>query len=171
MKKNCLHNNKGVTLMEILVVLALICILSGLAGLSLSMINSSSVDKAAVMLSSTIDKGRYTAMAKGGDTHGEVLITSSGGKYISIDSVREEMMANSSVKMFYSDFYVENTTAMNNLSACNIKFKSNGMVKEICGAPANYSKVYTIAFKKGKKVSAVIIYPATGKSEIKGWYE
>lgn len=171
MTKRFIHNNKGVTLMELLIVLALIAVLSGLAGLSLSLINSSSVDKASTMLNASIEKGRYAAMAKGGNDHGVVNISVSGGSYVDIDSIREEMLANSSVSVFWSDYLIESTSGMNSFSGTSIKYNSNGMIKEIFGGPANYSKVYQIAFKKGKKVSAVVIYPATGKSETKGWYE
>lgn len=172
MIKKIMHNNKGVTLMEMLIVLALIAILSGLAGLSLSMINSSSVDKAAVMLNSSIEKGRYAAMAKGA-AHGTINVTKAGETNIRIDGVKEEMLANSSVQVWFSasTAVVENTGAMTPFTSTDITFKSNGMVDTIFGAPASPARIYEIAFKKGKKVSAVVIYPATGKTKTIGWYE
>ena len=62
-------NNKGFSLVEMLVVMAILAILTGGAVASISIVNNANVNKAASALDSAFSKARTNGMAKGSGYH------------------------------------------------------------------------------------------------------
>lgn len=60
-----IKNNKGISLFEMLIVLAIMSVVTGLAALSLSLVNSANVSKAADTYAAAVNTARTTSMAKG----------------------------------------------------------------------------------------------------------
>ena len=158
-----IRNNKGVTIIEMIVVLAIIAILSGLIGLTYQYIHNANVQRAGENLAAALKAARTTTMAKGTE-NGKLNIIVEGGKmYYTIgDSIEKEEICNQ-VMGFYikpDKTDVTNTppSGQTGDSTVTIKFTPAGMLD--ASTNVNY-----IVFFKGKRAYSVLIYPETGKVE------
>ncbi len=177
-------NNDGVTLIEILIVIAVSAVLVGIAGLSLSMINSANTSKSATSLKSLIDKARTVSMARGAST-GAITVVQFGsdGTYVQIGSNDREKIAGGGIDAYVGQnagttnaegysIPIESTAGLTPLSSIELEFNTAGMVTKVNGADIpDPSLIYYFAFKKGDRVNAVILYPVTGKTENIAWFE
>lgn len=173
-KRKILMNNKGLTMIELIVVIAVATILVGMATITLSVVNSGNTTKSASQLRSLLTKSKMESMAKG-NTRGQIIVNPNGGKgmLITIGPSSEERIAGNSVQTGYAALAapVENFASLSNTAATTIQFNSAGMVSTVDGAVANYATVYQFGFKKGRRVDSVVFYPATGKVDTLSWYE
>lgn len=182
-------NNKGVTLIEIMMVLAISAALLVIAGFSLSLINGANTYKAASSLKSVFSKAKTQSMAKG-NTNGQLTIKrlSSGTAVVMGSSTGvDDMIAGRRVESYYyfgtgdydgatkSSKPIENLAAFNKLTAdVEIQYNSAGMVTSVQMGGVDYKNdiyVYEFAFKSGKRVDAVVLYPVSGKAETLMWFE
>lgn len=165
-------NNKGVTIMEMIVVMAIIAILSGLVGLSYQYIHNANIEKAGENLAAAIKSARTVTMAKGQE-NGKITLISEGGRlYYRIgDSTEKNELCTQTIGFYILDSDSTPTTATNIIPPAKsgdgtweIKFNTAGMLDT-----ANFVANYFVFFK-GNRCYSVLIYPETGKVETTLFY-
>lgn len=166
--KNCfkdINNNKGYSLVEVMIVIALLCLLTGLAVLSYASINNANVSKAANNLDSAFAAARAESMAKGADA-GQLTLSMQHGKlYYQIGdptTATMQLISNSNILVYYqyndpisrnfANQWVDGVTIV-------VRFNSAGMV-ETTG-----TDLTKVIFKYDTRNMEVILYPETGKHE------
>ncbi len=162
--KKFIKNNSGVTILEMLVVLCVIAILSGIIGLTYQYIHNANVQRAGENLAAAIKAARTTSMAKGTEKGRLNIIVEGGKMYYSIgDSPEKEEICNQVM-----GFYIkpDKTTVTNTApggqtgnTTVTIRFTSAGMLDK------DHSGTNYIVFFKGKRAYSVLVYPETGKVE------
>lgn len=187
MKK--IFNNKGVTLIEIIMVLAISAVLIVIAGFSLSLLNGANTYKSASSLKSVLSKAKTQSMAKG-NLKGQITIKriTSGTAVVMGESTGiDDMIAGRRIDTYYYfgtgnyDAGTKNSKPIENMAAFStlsddvvIQYNSAGMVSSVKMAGTEYVNntfVYEFAFKTGNRVDAVVLYPVSGKVETLMWYE
>lgn len=173
-------NNKGVTLIEIIIVIAIMAVLSTVAGLSLYIVNSANTNKSANALKSLIDKTRNEAMAYGNAT---MTISSTGnGTSVVVKTSSGKELCNEIIAADFLDAYMYYSTsatmtpvdisgAMNgSLTNISISFNSVGSVNSIVvdGELKDdvNARLIEVGFKRGKHFDGAVVYPVTGKAEV-----
>ncbi|MBQ7834141.1 MAG: prepilin-type N-terminal cleavage/methylation domain-containing protein [Lachnospiraceae bacterium] len=73
-------DNKGFSYVELLLVLAIIAIMTGIMALSMSLVGRTNVNKGCDNLNNAMNQARTTSMARG-RTNGQITISCEGGKY------------------------------------------------------------------------------------------
>lgn len=179
MKDKRFNNDKGVTLIEIIIAIAISAVLVALAGLSLSVIMGADTNKSAKALESMIVRSKSECMGKA--DKGAITISPTGsGMKAKIGSGADESICPRRVKTYFTqlatDEPVESTGLMNPLgSNVVLEFGSDGSVKSVTvgGGSASTAKsmMYEFAFKRGNRVDAVAVYASTGKTEYVSWFE
>lgn len=182
MNNKKLLNNKGFSLVELMIVIAISAVLVGLVTITMSIVNNANSAKAAEAMAAALTNCRTLSMAKG-DDKGQFNYRFSAGKlaYSTGESLNNGAITNNRNMKVYFGVHVNgalqgwNTGALGQINgaAGSITFNTAGMVKTINGAPANLGVIYVFAFKYGnnKRVDAVLLYPATGKTDTIMWYE
>ena len=173
-----LKNNKGVSLIEMMVVIAIIAVVGGLAVLSFSLVRNADVAKSAETLKSSLAAAKSRSMAKG-DANGKLSITKDGHNtyYVSVGGGDKMVLAKGGMKVYWAEVSVpvESLSGFSEVGNVDYAFNTAGMLSYINdpSVAADTSKVYEFAFRyrSSKRVSAVVLYPATGKTETRMWYE
>lgn len=170
--KKCLKNNSGFSLLEIIVVLAIIMILTASATLSIAYVNNANVSKAANTLDAAINTAKSRSMAMGPDLGELILSTNNGKLYYRIGDTGERVMiCNKEISVYTA---VTSTYTMGNVGyggaidttgsgdIAKIRFTTSGTVDE-----ANCSGYFTkFRFERGKRNVEVILYKETGKHTV-----
>lgn len=144
---NSIKNNKGISLFEIIIVLAVMAIMTAIAALSYKMVDQANVSKAANTLQTAIDSARVTSMAKG-TTAGTLHIEIIGGNtyyYIGDVATQKTLICKNNIT----------TTLPGGASVYNVTFNTAGMATS--GA-ANFR------FKNGKKICDIALSRLSGKA-------
>ncbi len=154
--------DKGLTLIEILIVLAISSILIGMSAMSVSMIRRANVDKTVNKLQKVIASARATTMAKG-ETAGELSVHFNGGKlYAGVGGGKEELISSGTV-IADCDLNLDNkalvVTDSKNFSA-NIKFRTSGGVGVTDGVR------FFVSDTNSKRCAEILVYGLTGKTEV-----
>lgn len=184
-----IFNNKGVTLIEMIMVLAISVVLVVIAGFSLSLLNSANTMKSASSLKAVLSKAKTQSMAKG-NVNGQITIKrlSSGTAVVMGESTGvDDLVAGRRVESYYYfgtgnfDNATKNSKPIENLagftlisSDIKIQYNSAGMVTSVLMGGTDYRNdtyIYEFAFKSGKRVDAVVLYPVSGKVETLMWFE
>ena len=162
---NVLKNNFGVTIIEMIVVMAIIAILSGLIGLTYQYIHNANVQKAGENLAAALKAARTMSMSKGTEKGRLNLISEGGRLYYTIgDSTEKEEICN---QVMGFCIYTTKNTGTTNLAptgqtgdcTITIRFTAAGMLdNSVFGS--NY-----VVFFKGNRAYSVLVYPETGKIE------
>lgn len=179
---NTIRNNKGVSVVEMLVVIGIIAIITSLAVISFSLVKNADVAKSADSFKASLTTARSRSMAKG-DINGRLTFTRNGNVFSSTvgGSGDATILAKGGMKMYVAvknpaTDVLESMAGFAEVSGTSAYyFNTAGMLSYI-NDPANVAdlgKVYMFAFRynSNKRVSAVILYPATGKTETVMWYE
>lgn len=145
-------NNKGMTLFELIIVIAIIAIATALAAFTLSIVNNANVAKAANRYAYAVDLARNTSMAKG-KTEGTLNIKLINNKYYYYIGSPSE--ASPSLNELCSAGSITVTGLTNGMT---IQFNQAGMV---AGASAPIA-----TFTRGKRHVTVTVHKITGKSEV-----
>ena len=158
-----LLSNKGVTIFEMLLVMVIIAILTGLVSFSIQYVHNANVQKAGETLVAAIRTARTTSMTKGTE-RGKLTLYSEGGKlYYTIGDSSEKIQISTQAINFDIAFGVDMhatnlaPSVQEGDGTCVIKFDTTGMLK-VGEHDANY-----IVFFKGRRCYSVLIYPDTGK--------
>lgn len=182
-------NNKGVTLIEIIMVLAISVALVVIAGFSLSLLNGANTYKSASSLKAVFSKAKTQSMAKG-NLKGQITIKrlSSGTAVVMGESSGvDNLVSGRRIDSYYYfgtgnfDSATKSSKPIENLAAFTqisndivIQYNSAGMVTSVMMGGTDYKNdtfVYEFAFKTGNRVDAVVLYPVSGKAETLMWYE
>ena len=140
-------SNKGFTLVEMIVVIAIAAIMFGLAAISMNIVTNSNVRADAKRMQSTLKTARMRAMAKGQDA-GTVTITNENGAIyatIGTDADAEKKL------ICYSNVTYTGPTS--------IVFNTNGSVNT--GADPTVTE-YTLTFQRATRLYEVKVYRETG---------
>lgn len=175
--KKCsgLLDNKGFSLVELLVVLAIVSIITAMAGLTLGVVNNANVSKAATRFESMLTRSRAESIARGTDA-GMLTISCENGKiYGQVGTGEKELICNKQIAAYvgdvnsgFADPYGENSLylAAGNLltdgNSVEIKFSPAGSVMTNDGGAKNLCK---LLFVKGNRRVEVVLYRQTGKHE------
>lgn len=169
-KKDVNLNNKGFTLIELLVVLAIVAIITTMAGLTIATVNNANVSKAAANFEALINRSRSQSIAMGPDA-GRLVITCENGKvYGTIGTGDKELICNKQIKVYFGDISVGGgnpydvtapylTTPMADGDSYIVEFTSSGSVRKN-DAGGNLCK---LLFVRNKKQVEVVLYRQTGK--------
>ena len=167
-----MRDNKGFTLFEMMMVLALSAIVIGMAGLSISAVNRANVSKAANKYLAAVELARNISMAQG-DAAGTLHIVKEGGQlkyYIGPDSTKKEVIATPAVKVSTTitnalfQAAPSDSSVLANGTSLEWHFNTAGMVKS--GSPM---LLFTF-WNNGKKVVSTYLYNATGKTDSVTYY-
>ncbi len=172
---NNVKNEKGFSMVEVLVVMSIIMVLSAVAGLSVSIVNNANVSKAAKKLDSMFNEARITAMAKGEAKGTLSLKVVNGTMYGYIGATPPanikdwDQISGSAVKAGRENkptsFNVETSNVlMANIAEGSLQtltFTPSGAVKVPGGAAYTTTNVYT--FSHGKRACMFYFYPETGQ--------
>lgn len=187
MARNVIGDNKGVTIMEMIIVLAISAVLVVIVGLSLVVVNNANTYKSATSLKAIINKSKTQSMGKG-KANGRLKINHSiGGTEVEIGSAGSELIAGRRIEAYYyvgngiynatekKSLPVEDLTSFSDLNGTiYVEFNTAGMVSKVSIGSDDYTDLtllYEFAFKTGNRIDAVVLYPATGKTETLMWYE
>ncbi len=165
-EKNILiSNNSGVTILEMLLVLVLVAILSGLVGLTYQYIHNANVQKAGENLAAALRAARTMSMSKGTEKGRLNIIVEGGKMYYTIgDSTEKEEICN---QIMGFCVYTSTGNTSTNLAptgqtgdtTITVRFNTAGMLDQ-SGSGTNY-----VVFFKGQRAYSVLVYPETGKVE------
>ncbi len=160
--KRLKDDNRGVTLFEMIIVMAIIVILSGLIGFTIQYVHNANVQKAGETLAKAIVAARTTTMTKGRENGRRTLYSEGGKLYYTIgDSNEKEQISTQTI-----NFYIAGTPVLTNGIApsgqspdgqTTIYFTTAGML-DMSSFGTNY-----VVFYKGKRCYSVMIYTNTGK--------
>ena len=163
-----MNNNKGFSLIEVLVVIAIMSVMTGLAALSISLVHNANVNDACNKIESALSSARVTSMAKGQEAGKITFIMDGGSLYYTIgDDPTRTRVTTGSI-----------TVTTNNVPKCpsasgaawadgvsyTYKFNSAGMLVDSDSSPC------CIILAHKARHSAVWVYRETGKIETGMFY-
>ena len=166
-----MKDHRGLTLVELIVTVAIITVLTGIAAMSVSTISGLPAKKCAQQILSSISKVRITTMGKKTDVL-RITMESDECIYVQeiIDSVpdQKKLVGKKGVKIEYTiiDSGVPGTEQVMNVGdVLELSFdRSSGAFKEISpGSSKYYGKIVS---SKGGKEYSIIMVPATGKMSV-----
>lgn len=163
MRKSILSSNKGFSLVELLVVVAIMAVATGLVSITYTLITNANVSKAANTLDTAFNKARVESMAKGPDAGQLTVWSTSGILYYTIgDPATETPIAvNNASTDFWchvgGSIYPPNT----DIPPMIYRFNSAGIVM-----PSSWISDY-YEFSNGNRRVDVIFYLDTGKHTTK----
>ena len=163
-------NNKGFSYVEVLLVIAIMAILITMISITMGLLSSTNVNRGAEKLSSSLDRARNVAMAKG-TSRGTIEITSDGDKcYCFVGSSsssnkleEREQLSASPVVIGYFETGNSDMITVSPTTPLVIKYdQSTGTFLALSNG--NYCE--RIVFTNGDATAEIVLYPATGKSEL-----
>lgn len=159
-RKSILGSNKGFSLIELIVVIAIMAVATGLVTITYSLVHNANVSKAANALDTAFNKARIQAMAKG-TAAGQLTVWIDGGvMYYTIGDPDTETLTPTAVNSAVIDIsYSLDGVNWNNGDMADVvyRFNSAGMVISPSGLPQEF------AFSRGTRRVDVIFYLETGK--------
>ena len=170
-----IQNNKGFTLIEMIVVIAIMAILTATAAVSINVVNNANASKAARRFEAMLNNSRMTSITKGTEA-GKVIISKENGKlYGQIgENGEKELICNSGVKVYfntYSSVIDYNNRIMTAEIPDNqkhiIKFQTNGAAKDMSTDTETDDNFCKMIFSNGNRNLEVVLYRQTGKHEVK----
>ena len=156
--------NKGFSLVEIIIAISVFTVLVGLTGLSASLIKRANFRKAAEKVQRAVVTARTQSMAKG-TFEGTILFNTRPNGTVVVRDVHaaETVICNGNIIVSYTDSYNgANATAA--VNALKMEFNTNGTLKHTVGGDTG-GKLY-IRSNDGTLRAEVLIYPVTGKTAL-----
>ncbi len=177
--KKKLRNNKGFSLVEIMVVIAIMMILVGIAALSYNVVTNANVSKAANTLNSAFSTAKTTCIAKGADEGTLTIKVIDSRMYYYIGSAADgtaatasqmKQVSNATTKIALAGTYdAIGGTALTDGYVVQYAFKPSGAMYTISGGSdvdfaANACVDYL--FSNKKRLARAYIYPETGRHDV-----
>ena len=167
-KDDSLWNDRGYSLVEILVVIAIAAILVGFASLGVLTIYYANVNKSATTFESLLTASRTTSMSKGTDAGKLILTMDDGNLYGQIgDDGEMQLICNKNVTVYKNQYYSASDYDGHDVSSpwttgtITIEFLPSGRVKDSDDATNNICK---LIFSRGTTRNfEIILYRETGK--------
>ncbi len=167
--KKIWNDNSGFTLAELLVVLAIISILTGMAVLSYSVVGNADVNKAARNYASILSKARTESMAKGTDAGQLNLIYENNRLYYWIGTedastaAKEEVCSSMiDVLLVYDANGTPLVVEVESGHTYIIRFSTSGMVEPL--DPSTNLFLSIVSFSRGNREVETVLY-LTGKNK------
>jgi len=160
-----IKSNKGFTLFELIVVMAIGVILTGILAISINYVHNANVTAAANKLDAAINTARVKSMTQGPDAGELTIYVDNGILYAQIGTGAPEVISKSPVVASYYSGNSEPGTAgtyQGSIVTITLRFNSAGSVIE--SESTNVSK---FDFTKGDKHAQVILVPETGKHGVR----
>ena len=162
--------NKGLTLIEMIMVLGISAILLAMAGLSYNLINNSNVQKSARRLENVIRLARTRSMAKGTASGRLVLYEQNGNIYARIgDDTTPELICNSGVTMEAIVTAADYTVRSGGSSIPAYSTDPSAQISinfSTAGTGQTFNNSYNkFLLHRGKRSFEVIVYKETGSVE------
>lgn len=169
-----LHNDKGFTLLELLIVLTISAIMVLFIGLTLGMINGANVNKAAKSCEQALVQGRVQTMAKGPSTNKVYLWVENGRSYVKVgdDGEKEQLCDDRVTTKFVKVNTVDNSVVAtktfvgfseSEATALCFVFNNVGAINKAETTVGDYNGVQ---FERGTRHTVVYICPETGKTGV-----
>lgn len=170
-------NNSGMTLLEIIVVIAILAIMAGGVSLSINVAFSRDASQCASKLNDALYEARMDSMSKPGAFYLEIRMES--GEYVAVindgtnDVYSEKLSENGKISSITCALN-GNVTSISDVSTVKIVFdKSKGNVKEYngvgfstdgaSGTNMDGQIIFTVKQSRGDRESAVTLVTSTGK--------
>lgn len=179
--KNVLKNNKGFSLVEMLIVIGVMAILTGIVATSVALVNNANVSRAAKTFESLLNQSRTQSMAKGSDA-GKLTITKENGKvYGQIGTGEKELICSRNIDVYFNAYnngtsytirdYTDGAK-MADGDVRVIRFATSGVaVKNSTVVPVEDTKEFCkLIFAHGNRKAEVTLYRETGKHDTVVFY-
>lgn len=158
----CLISNKGFSLFELLIVIAVMAVAVGFATITMAVVNNADVGKASKTFESALNTSKVQCMAKGSENGMIVITMTDGVLYYQIgDAAYPERICNKRISVTGKSANGAAVTISDGFSA-TISFNSAGMVYN-----KEDSTLTSITFDNGNRKMETILYPETGKTTSK----
>lgn len=176
---NNIKNNKGFSLLELIVVIAVSMVLVAFAGLTISVVHNANVSKAARSFNSLLSTARSQSISKGKDA-GNLTLTMEGGRLYgeigtytddagNLHQGEKELICNGLIDVYYNELYTvvdyydtSLTDKWADGKSYTFHFTSSGEVASNSPNP----NICTLLFRKGNRTLMVVLYTETGKHEV-----
>ena len=162
-------NNKGLTLVELMIVLGISAIIATLVLISYNVVNNANATKAARRLETVIRTARTQSMAKGMDAGKLTLEVQHGNLYAYIGdpaTATRQLICNSGVTVqgiYCTDNYTPRTGTA--FSTAYLVFNTSGTLRTV-GTDATKKTTYNkFILNRGNRSFEVIVYSETGALE------
>lgn len=163
-KEGILQNNRGFSLVEVMVVMVIMIIAVGMVTISYTLVHNANVSKAANVLDTAFNKARVESMARGSEAGKLIVFMENGNLYYKISDTGEKtlictsMIAVNTVSGSYTDTI--GSLVLGTTPIAEYTFNSAGMVNTVAGAPPT-----KFIFSRGNRKVEVVFYLETGKHE------
>ena len=172
--KSLKKNNKGLSILELLLVMAITVLLLSMVLISYNLINRADVKKSARRLESAIKTARVTSMSKGTKAGALDLVFDGGNMYAVIDGAGSRDLITGGGVTVYAVKKIDNYSYVpgpgEEFGGGKIAFETNGIMRmngvDDTGA-ANCTTHNIYSFQKGDKVFVVTVYVETGAVVVK----
>lgn len=167
-----MKNNKGISLIELIVVIAIIGIVTGMAAMSLNSLLGFDVKESVNDLSSEISRARVISLSHGPRELKIYKDAGDGCYYVTFystvlgeDSVLAEKISAKNMKItYFTDKMAATGTEITDTNVLRLSFdKSSGAFKPL-NADLDYCQKITVS--KGSRQAVILLYPETGKHYI-----
>ncbi|MBR6255739.1 MAG: hypothetical protein IKR23_00045 [Lachnospiraceae bacterium] len=172
--KRLKNNNKGLSVLELLLVMAITVLLLSMVLISYNLINRADVKKSARRLESAIKTARVTTMSKGTKAGTLDLVFDGGNMYAVIDGAgSRDLITGGGVTVYAvekTDDYSYVPGPGEEFGGGKITFETNGIMRMsgVDDTGADNGTTHNIfSFKKGEKVFSVTVYKETGAVVVK----
>lgn len=168
MLKKISKNNKGFSLLEMIIVMSVAAIMMGLITITYVAVYNANITNATDALKSAINTARVQSMAKGVDVGKLTLTKRDGFIYAQIGDEGETTICTSAIEAYYftctttepspADYAALSGHLWPEGGTVEFTFDTAGTVRTVTPDTIN-----CFAFKRGNRTMYVIIYPETGK--------
>lgn len=158
-------NNKGFSLIELLVVIVIVAVITGMTTITLVVVDNANVSKAANTFNTAINTARVQSMSRGPEAGGLHITRENGILYYQIgpgDAKHEICSPAIDVQMVVGNYTATaGVPITTDGDIASISFNSAGMV-----IGASSSSLTKLIFIRGNRRVETVLYNETGKHEV-----
>ncbi len=167
-------NNKGLSYVELILVMAIMAILIGVISLSVGLVSRTNVTRGVEKLSSTFTQARTTSMARG-NTNGKLEISYDGSSYYyyvgnlsspNKEQLKVEFLSSPAVVSYATEADPNTQIAITSTPLVITFNQSSGSIQQCSDGAGNVVSCGSITLTNGDTSATVKLYPSTGKCEV-----